>query len=55
MFADIRKDDIPDVPFQNFLYRGKKAEEAEATKDKEKEKEDQGVSGRRRASDEGKR
>lgn len=39
MFADIRKDEIPDVPFQNFLYRGKKADEAEATKEKEKEEE----------------
>lgn len=27
VFADIRADEIPDVPFQNFLYRGKKAEE----------------------------
>ncbi|GFS25210.1 peptidyl-prolyl cis-trans isomerase 1 [Elysia marginata] len=53
MFADIRKDEIPDVPFQNFLYRGKKAEEAEATK--EKEKEDQSSSGKRRDSEEGKR
>ncbi|CAG5114971.1 unnamed protein product, partial [Candidula unifasciata] len=26
-FADIRVDEIPDIPFQNFLYRGQKVEE----------------------------
>ena len=37
MFADIRKDEIPDVPFQNFLYRGKRAEEVDTGNDKEKD------------------
>ncbi|KAK3736020.1 hypothetical protein RRG08_009088 [Elysia crispata] len=37
MFADIRKDEIPDVPFQNFLYRGKRAEEVDTGNEKEKD------------------
>ena len=28
VFAEIRPDEIPDVPFQKFLYRGKQEEEA---------------------------
>ena len=26
VFAEIRSDEIPDVPFQKFLYRGKQEE-----------------------------
>ena len=30
VFAEIRPDEIPDVPFQKFLFRGKQEEEGPA-------------------------
>lgn len=36
MFAEIRSDEIPEVPFQNFLFRGKKEEEAKKNENEEK-------------------
>ena len=51
VFADIRKDEIPDVP-SNFLYRGKKADEIEKEIDKKNEEEKKdGDSGRKRSVD----
>ncbi|KAH9498723.1 hypothetical protein Btru_004676 [Bulinus truncatus] len=40
VFAEIRSDEIPSVPFQNFLFRGKREEEESNKKETENEKQE---------------